>query len=152
MGSDRRICRRLEPKSDFNPRSPCGERPVARSCFRPTGSFQSTLPVWGATVRSWKHRAFRAISIHAPRVGSDRNKLAQWSTCCLYIATATLNLQSPYITRAESGIKLVRTYRAKRDHLMLARTRTQCIPQDHSLDLRHSFLFCTCNCSLGDRA
>ena len=34
-------------------------------------SFQSTLPAWGATVASDCHIRRKAISIHAPRVGSD---------------------------------------------------------------------------------
>ena len=34
---------------DFNPRSPCGERPPQHSGDRAAGRFQSTLPVWGAT-------------------------------------------------------------------------------------------------------
>ena len=33
----------------FNPRSPCGERPAAIRRSTPVASFQSTLPVWGAT-------------------------------------------------------------------------------------------------------
>ena len=34
--------------------------------------FQSTLPVWGATRLYWKRKlCLLAISIHAPRVGSD---------------------------------------------------------------------------------
>ncbi len=102
----------------FNPRSPCGERPrrgqglgrgvdisihaprvgsdrghdlhkVRHRAFQSTlpvwgatletGSslvcdiFQSTLPVWGATRLVWEHwKQFMGISIHAPRVGSDR--------------------------------------------------------------------------------
>ena len=78
---------------DFNPRSPCGERPGAKAYSGPRYIFQSTLPVWGAT---WLNPALRIrlifqstlpvwgatengnvimqqviISIHAPRVGSD---------------------------------------------------------------------------------
>ena len=34
---------------DFNPRSPWGERPLIINAFWSTGSFQSTLPVGGAT-------------------------------------------------------------------------------------------------------
>ena len=103
---------------DFNPRSPCGER-LPCTAHEPTrakisihaprvGSdrslakrrctakkFQSTLPVWGATLLPPRSRAVRRfqstlpvwgatgagqeevegvspISIHAPRVGSDR--------------------------------------------------------------------------------
>ena len=33
--------------------------------------FQSTLTVWGATLRKGEERAHFQISIHAPRVGSD---------------------------------------------------------------------------------
>ena len=35
--------------------------------------FQSTLPVWGATYLAGNTITQNAISIHAPRVGSDRN-------------------------------------------------------------------------------
>ena len=34
-------------------------------------SFQSTLPVWGATILLYVLLEFFVISIHAPRVGSD---------------------------------------------------------------------------------
>ena len=93
-GSDRAQILYLYRASDFNPRSPQGERLTA---IRPKevicdisihaprmGSdqsmnaregrphkFQSTLPAWGATFVPyrllWKHW----ISIHAPRMGSD---------------------------------------------------------------------------------
>ena len=36
---------------DFNPRSPCGERPASHFLRAQWISFQSTLPVWGATVK-----------------------------------------------------------------------------------------------------
>ena len=35
----------------FNPRSPCGERPSGTVEGSTASIFQSTLPVWGATVR-----------------------------------------------------------------------------------------------------
>ena len=37
----------------------------------PTPAFQSTLPVWGATVEEVRGIVQMIISIHAPRVGSD---------------------------------------------------------------------------------
>ena len=37
----------------------------------PTAEFQSTLPVWGATIFQNLTHDFSIISIHAPRVGSD---------------------------------------------------------------------------------
>ena len=55
----------------FNPRSPCGERRPRWSARTPTRRFQSTLPVWGATACIACTFHNRAISIHAPRVGSD---------------------------------------------------------------------------------
>ena len=39
--------------------------------MRPTLAFQSTLPVWGATCSGRRSCPGRAISIHAPRMGSD---------------------------------------------------------------------------------
>ena len=33
----------------FNPRSPCGERPIQKTAYQKNMLFQSTLPVWGAT-------------------------------------------------------------------------------------------------------
>ena len=81
-------------QKDFNPRSPCGERPgwpplgfwmsqisihaprVGSDRPQPWPTFgvtifQSTLPVWGATPADVINTVRYAISIHAPRVGSD---------------------------------------------------------------------------------
>ena len=56
---------------DFNPRSPYGERP--RGVGRPQRcqTFQSTLPLRGATEFSDHYRFLEDISIHAPLTGSD---------------------------------------------------------------------------------
>ena len=51
VGSDGRLFPRQSPYKDFNPRSPCGERPAGG----------------GAAAHK------ESISIHAPRVGSDVN-------------------------------------------------------------------------------
>ena len=83
-------CRRCE---NFNPRSPCGERPTFSIALERATLFQSTLPVWGATASMVYSGCFvlfqstlpvwgateaiarsgsrYGISIHAPRVGSD---------------------------------------------------------------------------------
>ena len=37
------------------------------------GQFQSTLPVWGATEAQYQKTTEFVISIHAPRVGSDHD-------------------------------------------------------------------------------
>ena len=56
---------------DFNPRSPCGERPLPLPASAWRVIFQSTLPVWGATGGVGVTCISQRISIHAPRVGSD---------------------------------------------------------------------------------
>ena len=57
---------------DFNPRSPCGERHSESPSPATKDLFQSTLPVWGATRQCGCYPCLPQISIHAPRVGSDR--------------------------------------------------------------------------------
>ena len=68
-----RPCRELrtEDQRHFNPRSPCGERHSESRSATPAPKFQSTLPVWGATLRRDRRVIADGISIHAPRVGSD---------------------------------------------------------------------------------
>ena len=69
-----RRCRTPPPcwwPSDFNPRSPDGERPCGTRRSWPTSEFQSTLPGWGATTVLIGACVGHAISIHAPRMGSD---------------------------------------------------------------------------------
>ena len=51
--------RRSGGADDFNPRSPCGERPTLRVEDCQKFIFQSTLPVWGATAKM--HRFFFCI-------------------------------------------------------------------------------------------
>ena len=71
-GERRRRCAGRGSGRDFNPRSPCGERPLPPSAPQPTATFQSTLPVRGATGRRGCHSVSLDISIHAPRAGSDQ--------------------------------------------------------------------------------
>ena len=94
VGSDSWILRVWSTDGDFNPRSPCGERPQGLSSGALRGeisihaprvgsdlavqvsspaslTFQSTLPVWGATQDFLGVVLWKDISIHAPRVGSD---------------------------------------------------------------------------------
>ena len=78
----------------FNPRAPCGARLVRFALISEMYTFQSTRPVWGATVETMadgKQYLFQStrpvwgattamncvkdvhiISIHAPRVGRDK--------------------------------------------------------------------------------
>ena len=82
----------------FNPRSPHGERRFwcwwTWCC---TSSFQSTLPARGATKSSPVGRGFRAISIHAPRTGSDARKNSSASMPCYF------NPRSPHGERLTYG-------------------------------------------------
>ena len=58
-------------KSDFNPRSPYGERPIYLGSQTAFQKFQSTLPLRGATSPSRIGCKSSGISIHAPLTGSD---------------------------------------------------------------------------------
>ena len=63
----------------FNPRSPCGERRASLAGYAQRFVFQSTLPVWGATCQKQGSTSSAYISIHAPRVGSDRHNKSESS-------------------------------------------------------------------------
>ena len=57
---------------NFNPRAPCGARPEGEATRALIQTFQSTRPVWGATLVNHGKNSSLFISIHAPRVGRDR--------------------------------------------------------------------------------
>ena len=71
MGSDMILTGGFIMKTDFNPRSPHGERLRTRQTLKTFVIFQSTLPAWGATNAVTKAEIYLDISIHAPRMGSD---------------------------------------------------------------------------------
>ena len=71
-GSDRKSSRLTTPRSDFNPRSPHGERLTLMLPRQNTGRFQPTLPARGATGDGGVQRHNEHISTHAPRTGSDQ--------------------------------------------------------------------------------
>ena len=96
-GATKALMLKRQIDSNFNPRSPCGERPKQKHQHNqllkisihaprvgsdlhdrdtnPTGEpFQSTLPVWGATGLALEYGVVLDISIHAPRVGSDDSR------------------------------------------------------------------------------
>ena len=92
-GSDTACWATAPSRSNFNPRSPHGERPGESSISSQLSQFQSTLPARGATLLVnglWHDQIFQStlpargatgerahtarmllISIHAPRTGSD---------------------------------------------------------------------------------
>ena len=71
MGSDDAAKQSPRSVPHFNPHSPHGERPRARSLSREYVLFQSTLPAWGATEQKNGRNYTSNISIHASRMGSD---------------------------------------------------------------------------------
>ena len=71
-GSDSYSSNILSAQAHFNPRSPWGERPAIKLLNLLLITFQSTLPVGGATSNQRQKSTDIAISIHAPRGGSDR--------------------------------------------------------------------------------
>ena len=60
--------------SNFNPRSPCGERPECRATiFSPSRNFNPRSPCGERLKRHFMRLGlYHTISIHAPRAGSDR--------------------------------------------------------------------------------
>ena len=59
------------PYTDFNPRSPCGERNLERRVTANDDEFQSTLPMRGAKDLGIGRVVLHIISIHAPHAGSE---------------------------------------------------------------------------------
>ena len=52
---------------DFNPHSPCGERPNHSRSIQQSLTFQSTLPLRGATIRTMQHdRLLQHFNPHSP--------------------------------------------------------------------------------------
>ena len=71
----------------FNPRSPRGERHMTMDRWLCPPQFQSTLPARGATRRNHYLHRIRAISIHAPREGSDNVAHTIVHVCFLFQST-----------------------------------------------------------------
>ena len=68
------LCFRPSPRNlRFNPRAPCGARPLCKCAASMEWMFQSTRPVWGATPFFGLDDLLHFVSIHAPRVGRDRD-------------------------------------------------------------------------------
>ena len=55
VGSDDSSRAAISSVPNFNPRSPCGERPLETLVDAVERQFQSTLPVWGATADMYKY-------------------------------------------------------------------------------------------------
>ena len=73
VGCDTSVAAEIRSSTDFNPRTPCGVRLGGVPISHPFDQFQSTHPVWGATLTApITVQLTPTISIHAPRVGCDR--------------------------------------------------------------------------------
>ena len=83
----------------FNPRAPCGARPICKFGITYILPFQSTRPVWGATARVLQAPVRRPISIHAPRVGRD-------AALCDISRAAAISIHAPRVGR-DNGKRLV---------------------------------------------
>ena len=80
-GSDRNGVGFTVDGGDFNPRSPCGERPLLERRGAVLQLFQSTLPMRGATFVVSDLFFYVLISIHAPHAGSDvRAFFSSWAS------------------------------------------------------------------------
>ena len=63
--------------ANFNPRTPCGVRPMPFPGRLTNSRFQSTHPLRGATADCQLTEAFDGISIHAPLAGCDPSPFPQ---------------------------------------------------------------------------
>ena len=71
VGRDTQGCGILVQTANFNPHAPCVARQGSPMLPYSPLEFQSTRPVWGATVAVKGVAVDRHISIHTPRVGRD---------------------------------------------------------------------------------
>ena len=78
----------------FNPRAPCGARPLQSLAATECLAFQSTRPVRGATFFYALFSTLPEVSIHAPRAGRDtyREKVAEWIVVSIHAPRAGRDL------------------------------------------------------------
>ena len=65
-------------RQNFNPRPPCGRRPVNAETYTAAGQFQPTSPVRETTVIYTFGHTGIVISTHVPRAGDDFRALSSW--------------------------------------------------------------------------
>ena len=131
-GSDNRPTSRRGRSPHFNPRSPCGERPISAALYHIPSAFQSTLPARGATAKVPKNR--RQLLFVFTVFGSIRR-----------------SLPSPNARTTENAVSFRHFYRAKFPrfyvHFRFAQT---VIPSEHlrahNLFSARSAEFSTHNC------
>ena len=79
-GERRRSSSRRRRSSDFNPRSPCGERPTSRPASTKAHRFQSTLSLRRATPVGRQHRPARSDFNPRSPCGERRRSVPRRST------------------------------------------------------------------------
>ena len=97
--------------TDFNPRAPCGARPSTGADWRTRWPFQSTRPVWGATIPARPLRMLTLISIHAPRVGRDASCAAIRSGSVRFQSTRPVWGATAYFSRRSTIYRLFQSTR-----------------------------------------
>ena len=88
-GATRGPTSRRRTTPNFNPRTPCGVRPLVKAYRNREKEFQSTHPLRGATGRGSARPALLDISIHAPLAGCDS------SSRCSPPASPNFNPRTP---------------------------------------------------------
>ena len=111
-------CRDLPAATNFNPRSPCGERLYSKFIMSMILIFQSTLPVWGATPPHATGRTERQFQSTLPVWGATAAKLLQdhitqfqstlpvWgATChpCRCFRVITISIHAPRVGSDKAG-------------------------------------------------
>ena len=89
----------------FNPRTPCGVRPLEYIVSPMSKAFQSTHPVRGATTCIYLSSVNAKISIHAPRAGCDGQSSSH--------ATQLVRFQSTHPVRGATWIIPQRCHRRR---------------------------------------
>ena len=104
-GATRQAHERAAQGGYFNPRAPCGARPVPDVCYRIAARFQPTRPLRGATHFVTDYAALIGISTHAPLAGRDETMLKHGHS--KKISThAPLAGRDPYATTARIRLEI----------------------------------------------
>ena len=78
VGRDTAEAARKLPAGGFNPRAPCGARQTLRIFSAPAEAFQSTRPVWGATLQAdQSNRSRGSFNPRAP-CGARHNSMVKF--------------------------------------------------------------------------
>ena len=86
-GSDRCKPGELSQSEYFNPRSPCGERPVPLCGATSRNHFNPRSPCGERHYNNGRLKGEWAISIHAPHAGSDFNAASLSVYCSIFQST-----------------------------------------------------------------